>query len=117
MCKNLPEFIGLRSLSESVNSSLKRRQITYLKSKKIVIKQREFGWHVVLYNLQRKLIVENSQQSKVICKIFLFNFYILSFPDRAIKGYKYLNTRKYLRNYASRTSNRTISTRIKRIRF
>ena len=51
LCKNLPEFMGLRSLSESVNSSLKRRQITSLKSKKIVMKQREFGWHVILYNL------------------------------------------------------------------
>ena len=62
---NLPEFMGLRSLSESVNSSLKRRQITALKSRKIIMKQREFGWNVILYNIRRKLIVENNQQSNL----------------------------------------------------
>ena len=76
LCMNLPEFMGLRSLSESVNSSLKRRQITALKSKKTLMKQREFGWHVVLYNIRRKLIVENNQQSKISCQTFFYLIFI-----------------------------------------
>lgn len=77
MCITLPEFMGLRSLSESVNSSLKRRQITALKSKKVVMKQREFGWHIILYNLQRKLIVENNQQSKKHTQTFFYLIIII----------------------------------------
>ena len=75
-CKNLPEFMGLRSLSESVNSSLKRRQIISLKSKKLFMKQREFGWQVVLYNIQRKLIVENNQQSEIKYQTFFYLIFI-----------------------------------------
>ena len=77
ICMNLPEFMGLRSLSESVNSSLKRRQITALRSKKIYMKQREFGWHIVLYNIRRKLIVENNQQSKINYQTFFYLIVII----------------------------------------
>jgi len=77
LCINLPEFMGLRSLSESVNSSLKRRRITTLKSRKIYMKQREFGWNIVLYNIQRKLIVKNNQQSKIINQTFFYLIVIL----------------------------------------
>ena len=51
-CINLPEFMGQRSMNETVNSSLKRRQINSLKSKKFYFQQREFGWHIILYNLR-----------------------------------------------------------------
>lgn len=69
-CIVLPKFMGLRSLNETVNSSLKRRQIVALKSRKFYLKQREFGWQIVLYNIERKLIVGNNQQSKIISQTF-----------------------------------------------
>ena len=77
MCVNLPDFMGMRSMNESVNSSLKRRQITALKSKKVHMKQREFGWQVILYNIDRKLIVENNQQPKIINQTFFYLVVIL----------------------------------------
>lgn len=86
ICMNLPDFIGLRSLSESVNSSLKRRQITALKSRKITMKQREFGWHVILYNIRRKLIVENNQQIKTIHQTFFYLIlFVYSFRTEPLK--------------------------------
>ena len=58
-CINLPEFYGMRWINETVNSVLKRTQINALKSKKCFMKQREFGWQVILYNIKRKIITEN----------------------------------------------------------
>jgi len=48
-CVELPEFYGMRWINETVNSVLKRTQITSLQSKKCFMKQREFGWNVILY--------------------------------------------------------------------
>lgn len=42
-CILLPEFMGKRSIVETVNFMLKQTQISSLKSKKNVMKQREFG--------------------------------------------------------------------------
>jgi len=42
-CINLPEFMGMRSINETVNSVLKRTQIHYLRSKTSVMREREFG--------------------------------------------------------------------------
>ena len=80
-CLDLPDFMGLRSLVETVNSVLKRKQIPTLRSKKKYMKQREFGWHVVLYNINRKIIIGRTEnnQSFIFCLIF-----ICSIPDRAI---------------------------------
>jgi hypothetical protein len=58
-CINLPEFYGMRWINETVNSVLKRTQINALKSKKCFMKQREFGWQVILYNIKRRIITEN----------------------------------------------------------
>ena len=66
-CVNLPEFMGQRSIIESVNFSLKQKQIYSLKSKKVFMKQREFGWHVIWYNLRMNL--KNSFKKS---RIFLF---------------------------------------------
>ena len=54
-CVKLPNFMGQRSIVEAINSSLKQKQIQSLKSKKVFMKQREFGWHIVWYNLRMNL--------------------------------------------------------------
>lgn len=51
-CLNLPEFMGQRSIVESINFSLKKKQISNLTSRKEDMKQREFAWHAILYNLR-----------------------------------------------------------------
>ena len=52
-CLNLPDFMGMRSINETINSVLKRKQIHFLRSKKSYMKKREFGWHIILYNIRR----------------------------------------------------------------
>ena len=52
-CKILPDYMGKRSLVETVNSILKRVQITALRAKKAFMKKRELAWHVILYNMRR----------------------------------------------------------------
>jgi len=54
-CIKLPEFMGMRSINETVNSVLKRTQIHFLRSKKSYMKNREFGWNIILYNIKRKM--------------------------------------------------------------
>jgi len=61
-CVNLPEFYGMRWINETVNSTLKRTQIHFLRSKKCFMKKREFGWQIILYNIKRKIITENGQK-------------------------------------------------------
>jgi len=53
-CVNMPEYKGMRSLSETVNSVLKRTQIQSLRSKKHFMREREFGWQIICYNLNSK---------------------------------------------------------------
>ena len=80
-CLELPEFMGMRSLVETVNSVLKRKQISSLRSKKKYMKQREFAWHVVLYNINRKIILgsEDGNQTFIFCQIFIW-----AIPDGAL---------------------------------
>jgi len=52
-CRKLPENMGKRSLVETVNSIIKRVQITALRAKKAFMKKRELAWHVILYNMKR----------------------------------------------------------------
>lgn len=59
-CVELPDFYGMRWINETVNSVLKRTQINSLKSKKCFMKQREFGWQVILYNIKRRIKLDNS---------------------------------------------------------
>jgi hypothetical protein len=72
-CVELPDFYGMRWINETVNSVLKRTQIHFLRSKKCFMKQREFGWQIILYNIKRKIIIENNK-TKVqtfFCLIFI----------------------------------------------
>ena len=52
--------MGERSIVEAINFSVKSKQIIALKSKKKEMKQREFGWHIILYNLRMNIINKNS---------------------------------------------------------
>lgn len=87
-CLNLPEFIGQRSIVESVNFSLKKKQITALSCKKEYMKKREFAWHAVLYNI--RMIINNKNGNSVGKATELeINFFLLKienyvFPDSAV---------------------------------
>jgi Transposase DDE domain len=82
-CKeNPPEDKGMRSISENVNSVLKGTQITSLRSKKDSMRQRELGWHIILYNIKRKIKI--NQKEKIQTFLFL-QLNICSFWDRAEK--------------------------------
>ena len=67
-CVDLPEFYGMRSIVETVNSVLKRTQIHYLRSKKHFMREREFAWNVVVYNIKRRIKISFSKDSQT----FLF---------------------------------------------
>lgn len=62
-CMKLPEFMGQRSIIEAINSSIKRKQIISLTSKKVYLKQREFAWHMIVYNL-RIIIQEKTKEEQ-----------------------------------------------------
>ena len=79
-CVNLPDFFGMRWINETVNSVLKRTQIHSLKSKKSFMKKREFGWHVILYNIKRKIKVSSNGETQTFI-FWLIEIYV--FPDRA----------------------------------
>src|SRR3989344_8287953 len=78
-CIKKPDFYGMRWINETVNSVLKRTQINSLRSKKCFMKQREFGWQVILYNIKRKIKLSNGKEVQTF-----FYCYFLSFPDRAV---------------------------------
>jgi len=82
-CLELPEFMGQRSIIESINYSLKQKQINALSSKKEFMKQREFGWNVVWYNLRMELKNLNSNLQRKLT-FFIFQIRIYVFPDRAV---------------------------------
>src|SRR4030042_2476061 len=78
-CVELPDFYGRRWINETVNSVLKRTQINSLRSKKPIMKKREFAWHVTWYNIKRKIKVSSTGS-----QTFIFWFVqIYVFPDRA----------------------------------
>src|SRR3989338_8479749 len=70
-CINLPGFKGMRSIVETVNSVLKRTQIHYLRSKTQVMREREFGWNIVLYNIKRRIKISSGKGSQT----FFIQFY------------------------------------------
>lgn len=84
MCINLPKFMGMRSMSETVNSALKRRQLSSLKSRKFNIKQREFGWHVILYNIRIKMKLSSKEESQT----FFYSIVIIC-PFRTEPAFRY----------------------------
>jgi hypothetical protein len=74
-CMDLPEFKGMRSISETVNSVLKRTQIHYLRSKTHFMREREFGWNVILYNIKRRIKISNLKNNQTF---FIFQIEIYS---------------------------------------
>ena len=80
-CVELPDFMGQRSIVESVNSSLKQKQIHSLRSKKVFMKQREFGWQIIWYNLRMDLKNSNQKDSN----FFILQIKIYVFPDNAAR--------------------------------
>jgi len=79
-CLELPEFFGQRSIIESINSSLKQKQIHALSSKKEFMKQREFGWNVIWYNLRMELKNSSSNLQRELT-LFIFQIRTYVFPD------------------------------------
>jgi hypothetical protein len=78
-CVELPEFMGQRSIVESVNYSIKQKQVNSLRSKKSFMKQREFGWQIIWYNIRMDL--KNSNQKDLNFFIFQVRIYVI--PDNA----------------------------------
>ena len=79
-CVKLPDFMGQRSIVESINFSLKSKQLIALKSKKRNMKQREFGWHIVWYNLRMDL----KNQPKKGLNFLFFKLEFMSFRTAPI---------------------------------
>lgn len=73
-CVELPEFQGMRSIVETVNFMLKKTQISCLKSKKKIMKQREFGWQVIVHNLKRKMLLGVLSEKQEILFLLIVEF-------------------------------------------
>ncbi len=74
-CIEKLDYYGMRWMNETVNSVLKRTQINALKSKKSYMKKREFGWHVILYNIKRKIKISYSKDNQTF---FIYQIEIYS---------------------------------------
>src|SRR3989339_82648 len=74
-CVELPNFMGQRSIIECINAVLKRRFITCLKSKKSYMKKREFGWHMIVYNLTKKI---ESQENNLMIEQKVLQYFFIS---------------------------------------
>ena len=61
-CIEKPDYYGLRWINETVNSVLKRTQIHFLKNKKCFMKQREFAWQIIFYNIKRKIKISSQEE-------------------------------------------------------
>ena len=74
--ENPPEDKGMRSISENVNSILKCTQITSLRSKKHFMKERELGWHIIIYNIKREIKISGygKIQTFLFFKIQIWSF-------------------------------------------
>lgn len=70
-CLELPEFQGMRSIVETVNFMIKKTQISCLKSKKKIMKQKEFGWQVVVHNLKRKILLGDYSEKQEVLFLFI----------------------------------------------
>lgn len=74
-CLELPDFMGQRSIIECINAALKRRFINCLRSKKDFMKKREFAWSMIVYNLTRKLELE--ENNGLVSPQIVDSFFIL----------------------------------------
>ena len=79
-CVEMPEFKGMRSINESVNSVLKGTQITSLRSKKHFMRERELGWQIIFYNIKRKIKISKSGEFQTF---LFFQIRIYLIWDRA----------------------------------
>ena len=70
-CIDLPDFYGMRSIVETVNSVLKRTQIHYLRSKTCFMREREFAWNIIVYNIKRKIKISSLKS----CQTFFIQVY------------------------------------------
>ena len=70
-CVNLPDFFGQRWINETVNSALKRTQIHYLKSKKHYMREREFAWQVIVYNIKRRIKISPKEETRAFFCLFI----------------------------------------------
>jgi hypothetical protein len=80
LCVELPKFMGQRSIVETIFSVLKRTQIISLRSKKNHMKKKEFAWHVILYNIRRKIALNSDGETQSIIFLVIW-FWVI--PDRA----------------------------------
>jgi len=88
LCINLPDFMGQRSIVENVIYVLKHTQITSLRSRKVVMKHRELAWQIVIYNLKKKIKVENGRNNQTF--IFL-SVLICAIPDKTSGNERFIN--------------------------
>lgn len=74
-CIEKPDYYGMRWINETINSVLKRTQINSLRSKKCFMKKREFGWHVILYNIKRRIkLSSGNYQTFFYLIVILYSF-------------------------------------------
>src|SRR3989338_5020076 len=59
-----------RVIVESVFSSLKRKQILKLRSRRGYMKKREMGWHILYYNIRRNIIFDEASHQKILTFYF-----------------------------------------------
>ena len=79
LCIELPSFMGQRSIVENIIYVLKQTQIISLRSKKDYMKKREFAWHIILFNIKKKIRVNNKDKQTLI----FLSVWIYVIPDNA----------------------------------
>ena len=80
-CKeNPPERKGMRNIVENVNYVLKQTQISSLRSKTHPMRERELGWHLIFYNINKIIQIKNKKETQTFL-FFQINIYV--FPDNA----------------------------------
>ncbi len=67
-CLELPDFFGKRNIIEAVNASLKKRFLNCLRRKTDLMKEKEFAWTMIVYNLTKT--IENSKTGQKQLKYF-----------------------------------------------
>ena len=76
-CKESPpKNKGMRSIVENVNYVLKGTQIESLRSKKHFMRERELGWHLIVYNIKKVISLKNLEGRQTFLflqvRIYLF---------------------------------------------
>lgn len=75
-CIELPDFMGQRSIVESINYSLKKKHVVSLSGKNNYMKQREFGWCAIYYNLSRIIKIKKDNSVNKATELNQFIFYV-----------------------------------------